>query len=45
MVVPLASVLSSIAIFIASKKIREHLSESSRQNVPEDMGNRLSVIQ
>lgn len=44
MVVPLASVLSSITIFIASKKIREHLSEISRQNVPEDMGNHLSLI-
>lgn len=32
MMVPAASVLSSIAIFIASKKIREHLSEASGQN-------------
>lgn len=44
MMVPVASILSSIAIFIASKKIREHLSEASRQNSPTNMENHLSLI-
>lgn len=44
MIVPVASVLSSIALFIASKKIREHLSETSRQNTYRDTGHHLSLI-
>ncbi|MCL4638404.1 MAG: MFS transporter [Pseudosphingobacterium sp.] len=44
MIVPVASLLSSIALFIASRKIREHLTVPPRQNVAADIGNQLSLI-
>lgn len=43
MIVPLASVLSSIAIFIASKRVREYLSEKSKRSQG-GTGNNLSLI-
>lgn len=44
MIVPVASVCSSIALFISSKKIREHLSERTRQDVAVDIGTQFSLI-
>ncbi|WP_345332661.1 MFS transporter [Mucilaginibacter defluvii] len=43
MVVPVAGALSSIALFIASKKIREHLSATARYTY-NDTDNHLSLI-